>query len=118
MESAPNYLAIWAAYIVLGCLFLCLWGWVTRRWPLWLNVPCMTLIAAIMFTPGLSSKTGSDIYAPATIIVIFDGEQLGVEAAIQAGIPILISWLGLLGACLFALGFRHYKKKRKPDINN
>ncbi len=118
MESAPNYLAIWAAYIGLGCGFLLLWGWITRNWPLWLNVPCITLIAAVMFTPGLSSKTGSDIYAPATIIVIFDGEQLGLEAAIQAGIPIILTWFGLIGISLFGLGFKKYKRKRQPPNEN
>jgi hypothetical protein len=90
-----HYHLAWATYVGLGLMFVVLWYYVSRSWSAWINVPLISLMSAMIFTPATSLKTESVYLAPATLVAIFDGEQLGIEAFIQGIIPVGLSWLTL-----------------------
>jgi hypothetical protein len=108
-----HYYLAWAVYVGLGAVFVSLWYYVSRRWSAWINVPLISLMAAMIFTPATSLKTESIYLAPATLVAIFDGEQLGIEAFIQGAIPIGLSWLTL--CILFAMLVLFTRKKSKSN---
>jgi hypothetical protein len=90
-----HYYLAWAVYVGLGIAFVALWYYVSRNWSAWVNVPLISLMCAMIFTPATSIKTESVYLAPATLVAIFDGEQLGTDAFIQGIIPVGLSWLTL-----------------------
>ena len=115
MLTTHNYAIAWGLYLfcALG-FYLLFWPVLSRiRW----TVPrrfLRALLAVLLFTPVMTVPA-EKLMAPATLVLVFEASQGDIEAAVQAGMLLVLALLAVLGMLLLEALFR---RLLQPSVND
>ncbi len=115
MLSTHNYAIAWGLYLF-SCLgfYLLLWPLLSRiRWALPRKF-LRALLAVLLFTPAMTVPA-EKLMAPATLVVVFEASQGNIDAAVQAGMLLVLALLAVLGMLLLEALFRRLLQPSVSD---
>jgi hypothetical protein len=116
MEAETDYWLIWLVYLGgSGIFYPIFWRYTAFRRARWLSYSLRALMAALILTPWYANTQGETL-APALMVATLDAITIGSEAAIRAGVPLVMA---LFFAEILAtiLWFAHRRKKTHQRLS-